>query len=176
MTETLNVPGDFISIIKGLEMRIRILESTPRMRNLTVGGADGIQIAEVAASENRGVATWGDLATAGPAVNVKVSGVGVLEVILTARISVVADTGLNGDGLMGFRMTGPDGYVLEPSSERALRLSSGVPNQFALLAATRTVIVNGLVAGTYALQAKYLGSANVQTPQFSGRTLIAKPW
>lgn len=162
--------------VEDIRRRLSVTESTARFPNLTMGGVEGIQIDGVTASENRGVATWGDLATAGPAVNVKVSGVGVVEVILTARISVVADTGLNGDGLMGFRMTGPNGYVLEAGGDRALRLSSGVPNQFALLAASRTVIVNGLVAGTYALQAKYLGSANVQTPQFSGRTLIAKPW
>lgn len=119
----------------------------------------------VETAQNRDTDTFGDLSTVGPSVTVEVTSRAL--VTLSARIQPNA----NNTAYMGFQITGATS--LAASVLRAV--GAGAVSDSVTVAASRTVLVEGLNPGTHTFTAKY-ASINFANAFWSNRVITVHPF
>lgn len=161
-----------LSRLDDVERRLRALESTPRVPQVTTTG-QGVQRATVLQPESTTSISYTDLATVGPTVTVQVGQIGSLLVALRAAIVAehnepthigyeIRDAANNliasaqDDDSIAFSANTADGHVFEPTL-------AGV---FA---------VTGLSSGTYTVKMKYRSGAGTLV-SFLRRAIVVLPF
>ena len=151
-------PADLASVVRGLESRIRALETAPRLQNSTLPWTSSI----IDPTFNTGSPTAVDSSPAGPTITIDVGQNG--RVLVTASAYI----GLNATGQTG----SIDLYVDGAYTVNILALSNSASTIAANVSSSR--VITDLSIGSHTFTLKYrvtTGDAN-----FSSRSLIVQPF
>lgn len=164
--------GDPFQLIKKLERRVRILETTPRTQ---IGATQSIV---VATQENRGSVAYGDVATVGPTATVLVGQSGVVLVTISCLFVM---SFVNGNaGFMSFEIRDAAaalvaGWSATDSHCAEYHISNDATDPVPSPPRSATFTVTGLTPfATYTFKAKYRSNPAIAT-DFSNRALTVIP-
>lgn len=149
-----------VKLAKGTALQyLRVNAAGTALEWASLAAVAAKQYAEIQTSEATSSGTFTDLATVGPSVTVTVGASGVLDIDLGCRV--------NGNGYMGFVLSGANVRAVNGTTDVLLLNGSGLQN------ASRTVVLTGLAPGVTTVTAKY--AAGSGTPAFAMRTIAAVP-
>lgn len=162
-------PDDLGAIFDGIESRLRILETSTRVPNIST--SRGIQFDKVDASESTSSATYVDLATVGPTVSgIQVSPLKTLLIWISAKV-LGAETST---AYMSVYVEGGtiDAYnYYAASDDYSINSPGGLP-----IGTTRLIILENLIpGGTYTVTAKYRKEGPGATANFTQRSMVVIP-
>lgn len=133
----------------------------------------------IATQETRSSNTFGDLATAGPAVTLVVRHTGRVLVTLSSQIQGIdADPADGMGGIMSFEMSGANvvsantNYLKLAPSWFWASTSVGVTNEASQVTACGQAVFEGLTPGETTFTAKYLSQVNTENCDFGRRSLV----
>lgn len=159
---------DLVAQLDDFRRRLEILERTARNPNVSTA-ASGAQAAEVVPLQTTNSTSYGDLATAGPAVTVNVQQSGLL-VLLYGHF---ADHANNSEAFMAFELSGANTRAPVDADAASLLtlIVGGFSNRATIARAKR---LSGLQPGATTVTAKYRLSIGTAA-WFGQRWLLALP-